>query len=143
MDGHGLLYQFIQLFPGSIIFIYFSMYSHGILDVVFTHPVGYSRLPSAVNDPAVTKSLNSRESCLEEMFQIPVSQVALFYMYLVYPHGVFHRTKESTKNLSNSTMKKNSVPVVDFCESSWTFVKLLFCFNCCLELLLSLSIAAK
>ena len=38
-------------------------------------------------------------------------------------------------NLANSTMKKtkNSVPIVDFCESSWTFVKilLLFCFNCC------------
>ena len=28
-------------------------------------------------------------------------------------------------NLANSTMKKNSVPIVDFCESSWTFVMLL------------------
>ena len=32
-------------------------------------------------------------------------------------------------NLANSTMKKkkkkNSVPIVDFCESSWTFVKFL------------------
>ena len=37
-------------------------------------------------------------------------------------------------NLANSTMKKkkkkkkNSVPIVDFCESSWTFVKLLLLF---------------
>ena len=30
-------------------------------------------------------------------------------------------------NLANSTIKKkkNSVPIVDFCESSWMFVKLL------------------
>ena len=36
-------------------------------------------------------------------------------------------------NLANSTMrkKKNSVPIADFCESSWTF------------LLLSVSIAAR
>ena len=34
-------------------------------------------------------------------------------------------------NLANSTMKKkNSVPIVDFCESSWTFVTP-FSFNCC------------
>ena len=34
-------------------------------------------------------------------------------------------------NLANSTMKKkkNSVPIVDFCESPWTFVKILLL--CC------------
>ena len=47
----------------------FSLYSHGILGVVFTHPVGYSRPPSAVNDPTVTKQVNSRKSCLEEVSQ--------------------------------------------------------------------------
>ena len=34
-------------------------------------------------------------------------------------------------NLANSTMKKknkNSVPIVDFCESSWKFVKLFLLF---------------
>ena len=50
-----ILYQFIQLFPVAILFICFSLYSHGILGVVFTHTVGYSRPPSAVNDPTVTK----------------------------------------------------------------------------------------
>ena len=37
-------------------------------------------------------------------------------------------------NLANSTMKKkNCVPIVDFCESSWTFCKApsSVCFTCC------------
>ena len=46
-----ILYQFIQLFSRSHV----SLYSHGILGVVFTPHVGYSRPPSAVNDPTVTK----------------------------------------------------------------------------------------
>ena len=73
--------------------------------------------------------MNSRKSCPEELFQILEKQVALFNQYLVYLHGDFHRNKESTKNLANSTMKKkkNSVPIVDFFEL----------------LLLSVSIAAR
>ena len=31
-------------------------------------------------------------------------------------------------NLANSTMKKNFVPIVDFCESPWAFVRLLLLF---------------
>ena len=31
-------------------------------------------------------------------------------------------------NLAKSTMKKNFVPIVDFCESPWAFVKLLLLF---------------
>ena len=31
-------------------------------------------------------------------------------------------------NLANSTMKKNFVPIVDFCESSWALVRLLLLF---------------
>ena len=35
-------------------------------------------------------------------------------------------------NVANSTMKKkNSVPIVDFCESSWTCQTPPFYFNCC------------
>ena len=63
--------------------------------------------------------MNSRKSCLEELFQILVQQVALFNQYLVHLHGDFLRNKESTKNLANSAMKKkkkNSVPIVDFVE---------------------------
>ena len=31
-------------------------------------------------------------------------------------------------NLANSAMKKNFVPIVDFCQSSWAFVRLLLLF---------------
>ena len=97
--------------------------------MVFTPPVVYSRPPSAVNDPTVTKQMNSGKSCLEEVSQLLVYQVALINQYLFHLHGDFYRIKESTKNLANSTMKKkkNSVPIVGFVEL----------------LLLSLSIAAK
>ena len=37
----------------------FSLYSQGILGVVFTRPVGYSRPSSAVNDPTLMKQVNS------------------------------------------------------------------------------------
>ena len=52
-------YQFIPLFSRSHFSHMFSLYSHGILGVVFTLTVGYSRPPSAVNDPTVTKQVNS------------------------------------------------------------------------------------
>ena len=73
--------------------------------------------------------MKSRKSCLEELSQILVYQVALFNQFLVHLHGDFHRNKESTKNLAKSTMKKkkNSVPIVGFVEL----------------LLLSVSIAAR
>ena len=90
-------------------------------------PVGYSRPPSAVNDPSVTKKTNSKKSCPEDLFQILVLQVTLFYQYLVHLHDDFHRNKESTKNLANSTMKKkkkNSVLIVDFCELFLLFVSI-------------------
>ena len=75
--------------------------------------------------------MNSRKSCLEELFQILEQQVALFNQYLVHLHGDIYKNKESTMNLANSTMKKkkNSVPIVDFVE--------LLLFS------LSLSIAAR
>ena len=63
-----ILYQFIPLFARSHFSHMFSLCSHGILGVVFTHSVGYSRPPSAVNDLTVTKQVNSRKSCLEELF---------------------------------------------------------------------------
>ena len=78
--------------------------------------------------------MNSRKSCPEELFQILVQQVTLFCQYLVHLHLDFHKNKESTMNLANSTKNKNSVPIVDFCESSWAFVRLLLLF---------VSIAAK
>ena len=54
-----ILCQFISLFSRSHFSHMFSLYSHGILGVVFTPPVGHSRPPSAVNDPTVTKQVNS------------------------------------------------------------------------------------
>ena len=107
----------------------FSLYSHGILGVVFTPPVGYSRPPSAVNDPTVTKQVNSGKSCLEEVPHLLVYQVALITQYWVRLHGDFRRDKESTMFLASSTKTKNSfVSIVGFVE---------------LLLLLFLSIAAR
>ena len=95
----------------------FSLYSHGILGVVFTHTVGYSRPPSAVNDPTVPKQMNSGKSCLEEVSQILVYQVALINQYWVRLHGDFHRNKESTMILASSNKKKkNFLPIVGFVE---------------------------
>ena len=103
----------------------FSLYSHGILGVVFTPPVGYSRPPSAVNDPTVTKQVNSGKSCLEEVSQFLIYQVALFNQYVVQLHGDFHKNTESTKNLANSTMKKNSfVSIVGFVELLLLFLSI-------------------
>ena len=122
-----ILYQFIQLFPVAILSHMFSLYSHGILGVVFTHTVGYSRPPSAVNDPTVTKQMYSGKSCLEEVSQLLVYQVALINQYWVRLHGDFRRYKESTMILASSTKKKrNFVSIVGF-----------------VELLLFLSIAAR
>ena len=66
------LYQFIITFPCNHFVYTFAPRKHVILDVVFTHPVGYSRPPSDVNDPSVTKYMNSRKSCPEDLFQILV-----------------------------------------------------------------------
>ena len=69
--------------------------------------------------------MNSRKSCLEELFQLLVSQVALFNQYLAHLHGDFHENKESTKNLANSTMKKkNFVPIVGFVELLLLFLSI-------------------
>ena len=70
-----ILYQFIPLFNRRNCSHMFSLYSHCILGVVFTPPVGYRRPPSAVNDPTVTKQVNSRKPCLEEVSQIPDQSV--------------------------------------------------------------------
>ena len=121
-----ILYQLIPLFSRSHFSHLFSVYSDGILGVVFTPPVVYSRPPSAVNDPTVTKQVNSGKSCLEEVSQLLVYQVALINQYWVRLHGDFHRKKESTKNLANSTMKKkNSVPtIVGFVELLLLFLSI-------------------
>ena len=84
--------------------------------MVFTLPVGYSRPPSAVNDPSVTKQMNSRKSGLEEVFQLLVYQVALINQYLVRLHRDFRKNKESTMILASSTKKKNFVSIVGFVE---------------------------
>ena len=67
-----ILYQFIPLFSREHCSHMFSLYSHGILGVVFTPPVGYNRPTSAVTDPTVAKHMNSGKSCFEEVSQILV-----------------------------------------------------------------------
>ena len=65
-----ILYQFIPLFHRSHFSHMFSLYSHDIFGVVFTHSVGYSRPPSAVNDPTVTKQVNSENHALKKCPQL-------------------------------------------------------------------------
>ena len=95
--------------------------------VVFTHSVVYSRPPSTVNDLSATKFLNSRKSCRRKLFQILYNKSSRSVSTLFHLHRVFRKDKKSTMNLANSTMKKNFVPIVDFCQSSWAFVRS-FCF---------------
>ena len=127
MSWFSLLWSCINSshsFPVAIFSHMFSLYSHGILGVVFTRPVGYSRLPSAVKDPTVTKQMNSGKSCLEEVSQLLTYQVALINQYWVRLRGD-SRKKNSTMILASSTKTKNSfVSIVGFVEL------LLLSFNC-------------
>ena len=103
----------------------FSLYSHGILGVVFTPPVGYSRPPSAVNDPTVTKQVNTGKSCLEEVSQLLTYQVALINQHWVHLHGDFRGNKVSTMFLASSTKTKNSfVSIAGFVELLLLFLSI-------------------
>ena len=92
----------------------FSLYSHGILGVVFRPPVGYSRRPSAVNDPTVIKQVSSEKhasfKCPNHFFY----QVSLINRCWVRLRGDFHK-KNATMILANSTMKKNSFATICGC----------------------------
>ena len=75
-----------------------------------------------MNDPTVTKQMNSRKSCLEELSQLLVYQVALINQYWVRLHGDFRWNKESTMILASCTKKKNFMPIVDFVELHLLFL---------------------
>ena len=114
------------LYPEPFFTYVFTVFSRHFRCGIYT-PVGYSRQPSAVNDPTVTKQVNSGKSCLEEVSQLLIYQVAVINQYWVRLHGDFRRNKESTMILASSTKtKKNFVSIVGF-----------------VELLLFLSIAAR
>ena len=87
-------------------------------------PVGYSRPTSAVNDPTVAKQMNSGKSCLEEVSQLLVYQVALINQYWERLHGDFRRNKESTMILASSTMTKNFASIFGFVELLVLFLSL-------------------
>ena len=87
----------------------FSLYSHGILGVVFTHPVGYSRPPSAVNDPTVTKQMNSENHASNKC-----AGYALINRCWVRLRGD-SRKKNSTMILASSTKMKNSFASIFGC----------------------------
>ena len=53
--------------------------------------------------------------CTEEFFQILYNKSLRSVSTWFHLHPDFHKNKESTMNLANSTMKKNFVPIVDFC----------------------------
>ena len=102
-----ILYQFIQLFTRSHFSHKFSLYFDGILSVVSTLPVSSKR----------SNCNKASESCLEEVSQLLVYQVALINQYWLRLHGDFRRNKESTMILASSTKTKNSfVSIVGFVE---------------------------
>ena len=70
-----------------------SLYSHGISGVIFRQLVGYSGPPSTVNDPTVTEQIISGKSCLEEVSQLLVDQVALINQYWERLQNDFRRNK--------------------------------------------------
>ena len=76
MSRFSLLYNsFNSLFSRRHFSHMFSLYSDGILGVVFTLPVSYSRPPSAVNDPTVTKQVNSENHASNKCPQSLLYQV--------------------------------------------------------------------
>ena len=100
----------------AIFHICFHCILTAFLGVVFTHPVGYSGPPSAVNDATVTKQVNSGKSCIEEVSQLLIHQVALINRCWVRLRGD-SREKNSTMTLASSTKTKNSfVSIVGFVE---------------------------
>ena len=104
------------LYPQPFFTCVFTGFSRHFRCGIYT-PVGYSRPTSAVNDQTVTKQVNSGKSCLEEVSQLLVYQVALINQYWVRLHGDFRRKKESTMILTSSTKTKNSfVSIVGFVE---------------------------
>ena len=105
-----ILHQFIPLFSRRYFSHEFSLYSHCILGVVFTPPIGYSRPPSAVNDPTATKQLNSGKSSLEEVSQLFIYQVGTLTWWLSQELRVPVILVNSTKP------KKSFVSNVSFVE---------------------------
>ena len=90
-----------------------SLYSHGILGVVFTLPVGYSRPPSAVNDPTVMKQVNS-ENHTSNKWPTLFYQVSLINRCWVRLRGDAHK-KNATMILASSTKTKNSFATIFDC----------------------------
>ena len=92
----------------------FSLYSHGILGVVFTPSVGYSRPPSAVNDPTVTKQMNSENHASNKCPNHFFYQVSLINRCWVRLRGD-SRKKNATMILASSTKTKNSFASIFGC----------------------------
>ena len=89
----------------------FTLRKRVISGVVFTPPVGYSRPPSAVNDPTVTKWLNSWKSFSKILAKYCKKRVTLFTQDLTHLLLDFLNYKKTTRRLANSTMlKMTSVP---------------------------------
>ena len=89
----------------------FSLYSHGILGVVFTPSVGHSRPPSAVNEPTVIKQVNSENHASNKCPNHFFYQVSLINRCWVRLRGDPHK-KNGTMILASSTKTKNSFATI-------------------------------
>ena len=115
MSRFSLLYNsFNSLFSRSHFSHTFSLYSHGILGVVFTHTVGYSGPLSAVNDPTVIKQVNSENHTSNKCPNHFFHQVSLINRCWVRLRSD-SRKKNATMILASSTKTKNSFASIFGC----------------------------
>ena len=88
--------------------------SNRVVTVIFTPPVGYSRPPSAVNDPPLTGQVNSENHASNKCPNHFLHQVSLINRCWVRLRGD-SRKKDSTLILASSTKTKNSFASIFGC----------------------------
>ena len=94
------LYSMIVNFICSQIIAHFIHRENGSFEVLsLHHPVGYSRPPSAVNDPTVTKQIKFVKVIFEDSCHILQEHSRLAHLL-----PDFLNYKKTTRNLANSTM---------------------------------------
>ena len=95
----------------------FTLYSHGIFRCGIYTPRRLQQTAVSCKRSNCNKASEFGKSCLEEVSQLLLYQVALINQYWVRLHGDFRRRKESTMVLASSTKTKNSfASIVGFVE---------------------------
>ena len=122
------LYNLIVTFSCSHFLHTFAPRKHVIWGFMLTPPRRLQWTAVSCKRSICNKVIEFKKVCPEELFQILYNRSPRSVSTWFHLHGDLHRNKESTKNLANSTMKKSFVSIADFCQNSWTFVRLLLLF---------------